>query len=125
VIDRLRELCVKLLAPDLSAEDAAKLFGRTTDMGPLSIDVSPSDSAFRTAAVVRGAGGSGISHVELALEEPSAVEELTSAFGTPSTPVRLHAQDAASRIYRVGNCRVIASLDNDGRVTSIILQPDA
>jgi hypothetical protein len=125
LIERLRELCRALSAAGLSAEDAAKLAGNTIKDSPTQIEVAPRDPSFSAAVVTRSAEGPGFSHVDLTLAAPGDVDELTSAFGEPRTPPRLHAGDTHQRIYRVGECRLIASLNDDGAVAEITLQPDA
>lgn len=124
MIESLRALCALLEQPDRTADDVAREIGAITATSGIAVKVSPADASFKSATVVRLPDSNGVSHVELTLSQPVEPSELTKAFGESSTPPRLHAGDAPTHIYRSGDCRLLASVSEDGRVHEITLQND-
>jgi hypothetical protein len=80
------------------------------------------DAGFGEAQVVATEDGI-LSHVDLGLAEPVAIDELRAAFGEPTEPPRLHYDRPRSLIFRLTTCAVIARVADD-KATAITLRRD-
>jgi hypothetical protein len=86
------------------------------------VEAAAADAGFGEVQVV-ATEDAVLSHVDLGLAAPIAIDELRAAFGEPTEPPRLHYDRPRSLIFRLATCAVIARVVDD-KATAITLRRD-
>lgn len=128
-IESLRSLATLLAADPLSVDDVADALGTEERSSAGDVLIAPFDPAFSEATVVRRAGGDVPAHATVSLAEPTSLDELVAAFGSPRTVAaeeKVPAQalfplDTPGTPYRI---TLIASLTDRGEVRRLTLRRD-
>jgi hypothetical protein len=128
-VESLRALAALLATDPLSVDDFADALGSEERSSAGDVQVAPFDPAFTEAKVVRRAGGEAPAHATVSLADPTSVEELSEAFGSPrlvAAEEKVPAQalfplDAAGLPYRI---TLIASVADGGEVRRVTLRRD-
>lgn len=127
-IQKVRDLCARLVQEALSPEDLAKELGSVQPGGVNQYTVTPSASEFQSAMVVPAPGGRDVNFVRLTLTDALPFSTFEAAFGEYHTappmpkkaPTARFMVDSDSATHRV---TLLVSLDGQD-VTQLTLRRD-